>query len=372
MSVAASVPFFSPAGAAFGVDLAACLRQVVDSGWYVLGSQVRDFEAAFADYVGVSHTVGVANGTDALVLALRALGVGAGSRVAMVANAGYYGSAAAALVGAEPMYVDVDAATLTMEPGSLSAVLAHEKTDAVIVTHLYGQMADMDRLSTLCRQAGVPLIEDGAQAHGAAWAGRQAGAWGAVGCFSFYPTKNLGALGDGGAVVTGDAELADRLRALRQYGWGRKYEVLFPGGGNSRLDELQAAVLLAKLPRLDAANAERRAIAGRYGAQLAGLPLTLPPPPGEGSVAHLYVIRTPRRQALQARLVALGIGCDVHYPVPDHLQPVRQGRGGFHLPVTEAACAQVLSLPCYPGLQPAQQDRVIAAVHDFFAEAGTC
>lgn len=173
MSVAASVPFFSPAGAAFGVDLAACLRQVVDSGWYVLGSQVRDFEAAFADYVGVSHTVGVANGTDALVLALRALGVGAGSRVAMVANAGYYGSAAAALVGAEPMYVDVDAATLTMEPGSLSAVLAHEKTDAVIVTHLYGQMADMDRLSTLCRQAGVPLIEDGAQAHGAAWAGRR-------------------------------------------------------------------------------------------------------------------------------------------------------------------------------------------------------
>ena len=273
MSVAASVPFFSPAGAAFGVDLAACLRQVVDSGWYVLGSQVRDFEAAFADYVGVSHTVGVANGTDALVLALRALGVGAGSRVAMVANAGYYGSAAAALVGAEPMYVDVDAATLTMEPGSLSAVLAHEKTDAVIVTHLYGQMADMDRLSTLCRQAGVPLIEDGAQAHGAAWAGRQAGAWGAVGCFSFYPTKNLGALGDGGAVVTGDAELADRLRALRQYGWGRKYEVLSPGGGNSRLDELQAAVLLAKLPRLNAANAARRAIAGRYGAELAGLPL---------------------------------------------------------------------------------------------------
>ena len=372
MSVAATVPFFSPAGAAFGVDLAACLRQVVDSGWYVLGSQVRDFEAAFADYVGVSHTVGVANGTDALVLALRALGVGAGSRVAMVANAGYYGSAAAALVGAEPMYVDVDAATLTMEPGSLSAVLAHEKTDAVIGTHLYGQMADMDRLSTLCRQAGVPLIEDGAQAHGAAWAGRQAGAWGAVGCFSFYPTKNLGALGDGGAVVTGDAELADRLRALRQYGWGRKYEVLFPGGGNSRLDELQAAVLLAKLPRLNAANAARRAIAGRYGAELAGLPLALPPLPGEDCVAHLYVVRTPRREALRAYLTSRGIGCEVHYPVPDHLQPVREGPGQFHLPVTEAACAEVLSLPCYPGLEPAQQDRVVATVRDFFAEAGAC
>ena len=257
-------------------------------------------------------------------------------------------------------------------PGSLSAVLAHEKTDAVIVTHLYGQMADMDRLSTLCRQAGVPLIEDGAQAHGAAWAGRQAGAWGAVGCFSFYPTKNLGALGDGGAVVTGDAELADRLRALRQYGWGRKYEVLFPGGGNSRLDELQAAVLLAKLPRLNAANAARRAIAGRYGAELAGLPLALPPLPGEDCVAHLYVVRTPRREALRAYLTSRGIGCEVHYPVPDHLQPVREGPGQFHLPVTEAACAEVLSLPCYPGLEPAQQDRVVATVRDFFAEAGAC
>ena len=212
------VPFFSAAGAAFGVDLGACLQRVADSGWYVLGPSVRDFEAAFARYVGVDHAVGVANGTDAIALALRALGVGAGQRVLTVANAGCPGSAAIAQVGAQVNWVDVDEQRLTLAPDALAQALAAGPVAAVIATHLYGQMADMPAIAALCRQAGVPLIEDCAQAHGAALDGRRAGRWGLLACFSFYPTKNLGALGDGGAVVTGDAALAERLRALRQYG----------------------------------------------------------------------------------------------------------------------------------------------------------
>ena len=363
------VPFFSAAGAAFGVDLGACLQRVADSGWYVLGPSVRDFEAAFARYVGVDHAVGVANGTDAIALALRALGVGAGQRVLTVANAGCPGSAAIAQVGAQVNWVDVDEQRLTLAPDALAQALAAGPVAAVIATHLYGQMADMPAIAALCRQAGVPLIEDCAQAHGAALDGRRAGRWGLLACFSFYPTKNLGALGDGGAVVTGDAALAERLRALRQYGWVRKYEVAVAGGVNSRLDELQAAVLAAKLPHLDAANVRRRAIAARYSGALADLPLQCPPTPGADHVMHLYVVRTPRRAALQAHLAAHGIASDVHYPIADHLQLIWAHQPSLHLPVTEAACAQVLSLPCYPGLSDAQSEQVIEAVRGFFARA---
>ena len=368
MNASPRVPFFCASGAAFGVDLGACLQRVVDSGWYVLGPAVRDFEAAFARYLGVGHAIGVGNGTDALALALRALGVGTGQRVLSVANAGCYASTAIAQVGAEVGWVDVEPRRLTMAPGALAAALAGGPAAAVIVTHLYGQMADMPAIAALCQRAGVPLIEDCAQAHGATLAGRRAGAWGAIGCFSFYPTKNLGALGDGGAVVTGDAALAERLRALRQYGWARKSAVTVPGGGNSRLDELQAAVLLAKLPRLDAANARRRAIAARYGAAFADLPLACPPAPGEAHVAHLCVVRTPRRADLQAHLAAAGIASDIHYPLADHRQPVRTAPAPA-LPVTEAACAEVLSLPCYPGLTDEQAGLVIDAVRGFFAKA---
>jgi len=365
----AGVPFFSASDAAFGLDLGACLQRVVDSGWYVLGPQVRDFEADFARYLGVGHAIGVANGTDALALALRALAVGPGQRVITVANAGCPGSAAIAQVGADVAWVDVDAQRLTMAPDALATALASVPVAAVIATHLYGQMADMPAIAALCRQAGVPLIEDCAQAHGAALNGRRAGSWGALGCFSFYPTKNLGALGDGGAVLTDDAALAERLRALRQYGWTRKYEVTVTGGANSRLDELQAAVLLAKLPHLDAANASRRAIAARYSAAFADLPLTCPPPPGPDHVMHLYVVRTPRRAALQAHLAAHGVASDIHYPLADHRQPVRAAPPLPPLPVTDQACAEVLSLPCYPGLTQAQAARVIEAVRGFFAGA---
>jgi len=207
MADAPRVPFFCPAGAAFGVDLGACLQRVVDSGWYVLGPQVRDFEAAFARHVGVRHALGVANGTDALTLALRALGVQPGQPVVTVANAGCYASTALAQLGAQPLYVDVEPASLTMAPAALAAALAAHPVAAVIVTHLYGQMADMPRLAALCHAAKVPLIEDCAQAHGATLKDRQAGAWGALACFSFYPTKNMHSL-EGGMVSTNDAEFA--------------------------------------------------------------------------------------------------------------------------------------------------------------------
>lgn len=364
------VPLFSAAAAAQGLDLAAVLREVVESQRYVLGPCVQAFEKAFAAYVGVPHAIGVANGTDALTIALRGLGLGTGQRVLTVANAGFYSSTAIRAVGAEPVYADVDATTLNLSPAALADALAGPPLGAVVVTHLYGQLADMPAIAALCRAARVPLIEDCAQAHGARRDGRLSGAWGDVGCFSFYPTKNLGALGDGGALVTADAALAERMRALRQYGWGAKYEVVMGGGSNSRLDELQAAVLCAKLPLLDAANARRRAIAARYGAAFAHLPLQAPRAEAEDYVAHLYVVRSARRDALRAHLAAQGIASDVHYPIADHRQPVQASAcAGVHLPVTESACDQVLTLPCFPGMTDEQADRVIAEVSSFHEHA---
>lgn len=373
-SLSDAVPFFTTQGMSFDVDLAACIQRVLEQGQFVLGPQVQAFETAFADYVGAAHAIGVANGTDALTLALRALGVGPGQRVAAAANAGYYASTAIAQTGAAPHYVEVDEDSLTLAPAALAQALrGADKPAAVIATHLYGRMADMPALAALCAQARVPLVEDAAQAHGAILGGRKAGAWANVACFSFYPTKNLGAVGDGGALTTSDGALAQRLRALRQYGWQqRKYEVALPGGMNSRLDELQAAVLLAKLPLLDAANAARRAVAAHYNAAFAGLPVRCPSGLDESHVAHLYVLRTPRRDALRAHLLAQGVGCEVHYPIADHRQPVRRAESAFVLPVTEAACAEVISLPCHPALSPAQIGRVTEAVRAFFSQGGAC
>lgn len=366
-----TVPLFSAQAMHAHLDLGASIRRVLDSQRFVLDQEVRAFEREFAEYCGVEHAVAVANGTDALELALRGLGLGSGDRVALVANAGYYGSAALHLVGAEATYIDVDPVTLTMSAEGLRVALQKvpaERPKAVLVTHLYGRLADMAALAALADEAQVPLIEDCAQAHGAQRSGRRAGAFGALGCFSFYPTKNLGALGDGGALVTSDAALAERLRALRQYGWGEKYHVQRAGGRNSRLDELQAAVLRDKLPLLDDWNAERRAIARRYNEAFAGLPLICPPPVDESHVAHLYVVRSNDRQALRASLRAAGIASDVHYPVADHRQPIRESSDpSAELPVTEEACATVLSLPCFPGLDLEDQERVIAAVRSHFA-----
>ncbi len=298
-------------------ELEEAARSVLGGGWYILGPRVQEFEARFAAYCGADHCIGVGNGTDALELALRAVGAGAGDRVATAANAGGYGTAAILAIGAQPVYVEVDPATMLMDARALAA--AAPRPRAVIVTHLYGRMADMPAL--LEAAGGAPVIEDCAQAHGARLQGRHAGTWGAAGCFSFYPTKNLGALGDAGALITSDSETAARIRALRQYGWSARYAAEAPYGRNSRLDELQAAVLLVKLPRLEGWNRRRREIARAYGQALAGTGLALPPACGPESVAHLYVVRSPRRDRLRETLRAAGVGSDIHYPVPDYLQP---------------------------------------------------
>lgn len=361
------VPLFSAKAANAGLDLESALLRVLRSNWYVLGAEVTAFEHEFAAYVGATECVSLANGTDALELALRALGVAAGDRVACVANAGFYGSTAIHAVGAKPLYVDVDATTLNMAPAAFEHAL-QLSPKAVIVTHLYGQMADTEQLEAMARKAGVKVIEDCAQSHGAMRNGRRAGSIGDIGCFSFYPTKNLGALGDGGAVVCNEAATVKAVRTLRQYGWSTKYHVSTPHGRNSRLDEIQAAVLRAKLLHLDAANAERRQIAETYSASFVGLPLGLPPSTQEDYVGHLYVVRTDARDAFREHLRSRDVATDVHYPMADHLQsayPNAQITGT--LEQTERACGTVVSLPCFPGLTDSEIAQVIDAVRSFFA-----
>lgn len=372
LSTKNSIPLFSAEAANRDLDLVAPVRRVIGSHWYVLGEEVASFEREFAEYCGVLECVGLANGTDALELALRGFGLDRGDRVCLAANAGFYGSTAVHAVGATPVYVDVESERLTLDPAALAVALQTERPAAIIVTHLYGQLAAIEEIVALADSAGVPVIEDCAQAHGALRDGRRAGSFGRVGCFSFYPTKNLGALGDGGALVSSDATLIGRVRQLRQYGWGGKYSVDLPGGRNSRLDEMQAAILREKLPRLDRWNEARRLVARRYNTAFAGLPLHCPPSVGEDYVAHLYVIRLPRRETLRAYLRAVGIATDVHYPVPDHRQSaysLPDGHAG--LPVTEQACEQVLTLPCFPGMTDEQVGCVVDAVVAHFSEAAS-
>lgn len=368
MTHPAPLPLFSASTVNANVDLSSAVQQVLDSHWYVLGQQVQSFESEFARYIGAEDCVSVANGTDALELALRAVGVTPGDKVVAAANAGFYGSTAIHSIGAVPLYVDVDEASLTMSPSALEQALISRPV-AVIVTHLYGQMADMHALSALCERAGVPLIEDCAQAHGAVLSGCKAGNWGQLACFSFYPTKNLGALGDGGAITTNDSALAACVRTLRQYGWSHKYTVAVPGGRNSRLDEMQAAILRCKLPLLDVHNAQRRHIAARYNLAFIKLPLQCPPSVEDDYVAHLYVVRTHQRDALRAYLQAQCIATDTHYPIADHMQPAYPQAGlASALDVTQIACATVVSLPCYPGMLETDVDRVIDAVKGFFLQ----
>ncbi|MBY0510655.1 MAG: DegT/DnrJ/EryC1/StrS family aminotransferase [Rhodospirillaceae bacterium] len=358
-------------------EIAAAVAKVIESGWFVLGPETAAFEQEFAAYCSVSACVGVANGTEALELALRALGVGAGDRVAGVANAGGYGLHAMRAIGALPSYVDVDDTSLNMSPELLDRLLKSDgrAIRAVIFTHLYGNTAGLEAVAQVCARHGAPLVEDCAQAHGAVVAGKKVGSWGVLGCFSFYPTKNLGALGDGGAVVTADEGLAGRLRQLRQYGWGKsKYVSELPGARNSRLDEIQSAVLRVKLRHLDGWNARRRVIAQRYAQGLAGLPVRVPldhtAAADPGYVAHLYVLRTPRRDALRAHLKNQGIGTDIHYPVPDHKQPSCPSESAITpLPVSENLAIEVLTLPCYPELADIEVDAVTGAVHAW-ARAG--
>jgi len=345
--------------------LAAAALGVLRSGWFVLGDALAQFESAFAAYCGTAECVGMGNGTDAIELALRALGVVSGDRVACVANAGFYASTAVLAIGAQPQFIDIDPVTLLLDVGQAREAV-RMRPKALVVTHLFGRLAPIEALLPLAAQFGVPVVEDCAQAHGAERHATRAGAFGAIGCFSFYPTKNLGALGDGGACVTSDPSLAKRLRALRQYGWAGKYRIETAGGRNSRLDELQAALLRVRLPRLDAANGRRREIAARYAARIRQPAVTLPRPAGIDDVVHLFVLRSGCRDRLAEHLRAHGIGCDVHYPVPDHRQPAyREHFASVVLPQTERACAEVLSLPCFPELGVAEIDEVADVMNAF-------
>jgi dTDP-4-amino-4,6-dideoxygalactose transaminase len=357
-------------------EIRAAIDRVLADGHYILGPEVEAFEREFADYHGGGHTLGVANGTEALELALRAVGVQRGDAVATVANTASATVAAIAEIGARPVFVEIDEATMTMSTAALAGALtgAGGRVKAVVPVHLYGHPADLPAICPLAISHGAAVVEDCAQAHGATVAGRRIGTWGAAAAFSFYPTKNLGAIGDGGAVFTRDKALAGRVRLLRQYGWRQRY-VSESAGRNSRLDEMQAAILRVKLKYLDAENARRGEIAARYLGQLApladpvsagfgdpALQLRLPVvAPGVQPVWHQFVVRTPRRDALLAHLAESGIRCGVLYPVPAHRQPA-YAQPDVALPVTERACAEVLCLPCHPGLDMADVDRVCTAI----------
>jgi dTDP-4-amino-4,6-dideoxygalactose transaminase len=333
-------------------EIQEAIRRVLESGHYILGPEVEAFEREFAAYLGVAHAVAVASGTDAVELALRAAGVKPGDRVLTVANTATATVAAIELSGARAEFVDIDPRTMTMDPEALAQQLSMRREPApkaVVPVHLYGHPADLPRIGEIARRHGLAMIEDCAQAHGATIHGRRVGTWGAAGAFSFYPTKNLGAIGDGGAVTTGDASLAERIRLLRQYGWRERYVAEVPGQ-NSRLDELQAAILRVKLTRLEADNQRRRELAAQYLRSLTGLGLTLPETAAVCEPAwHQFVVRTPARESLKTHLAAAGVQTSVLYPVPLHRQPAyRDDR--VHLPVTEQASRELLCLPMHPGL----------------------
>ncbi len=355
----------------FSTEIDAALRTVLESGWYILGDAGRRFEQAFAAFCGAPHALGVANGTDAVELALRAVGVGQGDLVATVANTAVATVSAIERIGAIPVFADVDEATQTLSPAAFARLVACPPgpLKAVVVVHLFGQPADLEALLPMAEQAGLPVIEDCAQAHGAEICGAKVGTLGAAGAFSFYPTKNLGAFGDGGAVVTGRADVAERVRLLRQYGWRERYRSEI-AGVNSRLDEVQAAILSVKLPALAQDNERRRALAVRYGRNLDGCPLILPrEQDGFRAVYHQFVIRLPQREALARHLADDGIGTAVLYPVPIHRQPAYAERyAGLSLPVTERLAGTLLCLPIYPELSDGQADFVCASIRRFFRE----
>jgi dTDP-4-amino-4,6-dideoxygalactose transaminase len=344
--------------------LECALDKVIRSGWYILGKEVERFEQEFAEYCEVPYCVGVGNGLEALHLILRAYGIGAGDEVIVPANTYIATWLAVSYTGATPVPVEPCEATYNINPARIEAAIT-PRTKAILVVHLYGQPVDFEPVRDLAQRNGLKIIEDAAQAHGARYRGQRVGGLGDAAGFSFYPGKNLGALGDGGAVTTHDAALAEQIRVLRNYGSRIKYhnEVI---GYNSRLDELQAAFLRVKLPYLDADNARRKAVAERYLNGLADFDCILPLiPDWADPVWHLFIIRHPQRDALQQFLAERGIATMIHYPIPPHLQPAYANGGFGHYPIAEAIHREVLSLPMGPMLSVAEVDRVICAVRSF-------
>jgi dTDP-4-amino-4,6-dideoxygalactose transaminase len=349
-------------------ELKAAAARVIDSGWYVLGQEVAAFETEFAQWCGLPHAVGVGNGLDALSLILRAcksLGrLADGDEVIVPANTFIASFLAITQSGLVPVAVEPDPSTFNLDPAAIEAAIGPQ-TRAIMPVHLYGQLADMPAITAIAHRHGLLVIEDAAQAHGATWSGRRAGAFGDAAAFSFFPAKNLGALGDGGAVVTADAELATRVAALRNYGSLEKYRHLYQGV-NSRLDEMQAAMLRVKLKYVDADVARRRAIARRYLAAIRHPEIGLPALASEERHAwHLFVVRSARRDALQAHLLAEGVHAQVHYPEAPHRQPAYAGALPVSLPLTECLHDEVLSLPIGPTLGDEAVEHVIRACMSF-------
>jgi len=344
-----------------GID--AATARVLDSGWYILGPEVEAFEAEWAGYCEARHAVGLANGLDALTLSLRALEIGPGDEVIVPSNTYIATWLAVSGVGAVPVPVEPDPATHNIDPALIAAAIT-PRTRAICPVHLYGQPADMDPILGIARAHGLRVVEDAAQAHGARYKGRRIGAHGDIACWSFYPGKNLGAMGDAGAVTTDDPALAERIRLLRNYGSRQKY-VNEEAGVNSRLDPLQAAVLRVKLGILDDWTERRRAIAAAYAEGLADSGLTLPHVPGWAEPAwHLYVVRSPDRDALQTRLTGAGVGTLIHYPIPPHMQTAYAGLGMAPeaLPLARRLADEVLSLPMGPHLKSEDMRKVIQSV----------
>ncbi len=344
-------------------EIEQAIHRVLESGSYILGSELSGLEQEFAAYIGTTHAIGVANGTDALELALRSLDISTNDEVITVSHTAVATIAAIEAAGAVPVLVDVDPDFYTLDPKQLAEVLT-PRTRAVIAVHLYGQAADLDEISAFCQKHNLILIEDASQAHGAKWRGQRLGSIGQVACFSCYPTKNLGALGDAGLITTSDTALALKIRMLREYGWRERY-VSELVGRNSRLDEFQAAILRIKLRRLDENNGKRLLLASHYTKCLAGESLRLPGIREHAEhIFHLYVVKTDNRQSLMAHMKAQDIYPGVHYPMPVHLQPAYKGRlrTARSMTVTEKIAHQVLSLPLYPELSMAMADQVCAAI----------
>ena len=355
----------------FRAELDAATKRVLDSGWYLLGKENEAFEREFAAYCGVRHAIGCANGLDALKLVVKAMGIGPGDEVIAPANTYIASLIAISANGATPVLVEPDVATYLIDPAKIAEKVT-PRTKAIMVVHLYGRVCEMEAIGAIAKRHGLKVIEDCAQAHGAFCGARRAGNLGDAAGFSFYPGKNLGCLGDGGAVTTNDEELAKKIRALRNYGSDVKYR--FPyRGTNSRLDEIQAAWLRVKLPRLDADNARRAEIAARYCREIANPAVTLPLPVAGGgretgdvrlpNVWHVFPVRTERRDAFQAYLTEKGIQTVIHYPIPPHRQPAYTEWHGLSFPITEKIHETIVSLPISPVMTDDEAGEVVRAVN---------
>jgi dTDP-4-amino-4,6-dideoxygalactose transaminase len=357
------VPFLSLKPGEDAEALRAAVNRVIDSGWFVLGPELEALEAEFAAASGAAHAVGVNTGTDAIALLLRGMGIGPGDEVITAPLSAAYTALAVMMCGARPVFADIDPERHTIDPGAVAAAIT-PRTVAIMPVHLYGQAADMTAIAAIAARHGLALVEDAAQAHLASCEGQPVGSFGSGAAFSFYPTKNLGALGDGGAITTNDATLATRLKRLRNGGQSTTYQHE-EFGVNSRLDEMQAAVLRERLQRLPAWTGQRRAIAARYRRKLTGAAVHVPREFDAGHVYHLFVVRTPERDAFRSHMTAHGVQTLVHYPKALTRQPAIQGESPASCPEAERAANEVCSLPLYPSLSDADCDLVAEAVLSF-------